>query len=69
MSGMFSGASSFDQPLNDWDVSNARCMNYMFKNATSFNQNLDNWNVRIKPLPVEVFVGTSVRRRPRWCER
>ena len=43
MSSMFSGAVSFNQPLN-WDVSNVtnmRCMFYVWK---SFNQPL-NWNV------------------------
>ena len=42
---IFDGASSFNQPLNDWNVSNVEDMEQMFKNATSFNQPLNNWDV------------------------
>lgn len=48
MTSMFSGATSFNQPLNSWDVSNAyyvQSMTSMFNGASSFNQPLDNWNV------------------------
>ena len=34
----------FNQPLNDWNVSNVADMTDMFQNATSFNQPLNNWN-------------------------
>ena len=37
---MFWNASSFNQPLNDWNVSNVRRMDAMFENASSFNQPL-----------------------------
>jgi hypothetical protein len=36
--GMFSSATSFNQPLNNWDVMPWTTMRYMFKGATSFNQ-------------------------------
>ena len=42
---MFGGATSFNQPLNNWNVSKVREMNCMFWNAESFNQPLDKWNV------------------------
>ena len=45
MSSMFIGASSFNQPLNSWDVSNVVNMSSLFYSATSFNQPLDNWDV------------------------
>ena len=45
MSFMFGKATSFNQPLNKWDVSNVRNMYHMFCNATSFNQPLNRWNV------------------------
>ena len=37
MSFMFGKATSFNQPLNDWNVSNVRRMYDMFEEATSFN--------------------------------
>ena len=42
---MFYDAISFNQPLNNWNVSNVKLMASMFKVAKSFNQPLDNWNV------------------------
>ncbi len=43
MSNMFSGATSFNQPLNNWDVSSVTNMSGMFYEATSFNQNISGW--------------------------
>ncbi|WP_236848459.1 BspA family leucine-rich repeat surface protein, partial [Campylobacter devanensis] len=45
MSGMFYGATSFNQSLYNWDVSNVVNMSHMFYRATSFNQPLNNWDV------------------------
>lgn len=45
MSGMFLGATAFNQPLNSWDTLRVRFMDNMFRNATSFNQPLNSWNV------------------------
>ena len=44
---MFFNASSFNQPLNNWDVSNVKNMWRMFSGARSFNQPLNKWNVSI----------------------
>ena len=44
MGWMFYGASRFNQPLNDWNVSKTY-LAFMFADATSFNQPLNNWNV------------------------
>ena len=35
---MFFKATSFNQPLNDWDTHNVKDMRAMFAWATSFNQ-------------------------------
>jgi surface protein len=40
MGSMFYGASSFNQPLNHWNVSNVTNMRSMFQDANSFNQPL-----------------------------
>ena len=45
MSWMFREASSFNQPLNSWDVNNVSNMQSMFAGASTFNQNLGGWNV------------------------
>ena len=42
---MFQYAEKFNQPLNNWDVSNVVSMYSMFYEAKSFNQPLDNWDV------------------------
>ncbi len=45
MSGIFRGATKFNQPLNKWNVSNVTNMEGMFRDAWSFNQPLNDWNV------------------------
>ena len=45
ISWMFYNATSFNGPLNSWDVSNLTDMSNAFRSATSFNQPLNNWDV------------------------
>ncbi len=45
MTGMFQSATSFNQPLNNWDVSNIQFMKGVFNTAVLFNQPLNNWDV------------------------
>jgi surface protein len=47
---MFSGAVSFNQPIDDWDVSNVKNMNWMFNGASSFCQSIDKWEVNSCPI-------------------
>jgi surface protein len=44
MSNMFRYASSFNQDLGAWNVSNVTNMMYMFR-GTAFNQDISNWDV------------------------
>lgn len=46
MSGMFEGATNFNQSINHWDVSHVQNMSRLFKDAIHFNQRLDKWDVR-----------------------
>ena len=39
------GMHIFNQPLNNWNVSNVSNMKNMFCHAQLFNQPLNNWNV------------------------
>ncbi len=43
---MFYGAKSFNQPLDDWEVSDVTDMYCMFYGAKSFNQSLNKWKRR-----------------------
>ena len=45
MKKIFYNATSFDNPLNSWDVSSVTNMNGMFHTAESFNRPLNSWNV------------------------
>jgi len=42
---MFYGASAFNQPLNDWDMSHVADLSFMFYGAVSFNQPVNEWDL------------------------
>ena len=42
---MFKEATSFNQDMNNWEVSNVKDMREMFQNAKSFNSDISKWNV------------------------
>jgi len=45
MSSVFRGATSFNQSIHSWDVSNVTTMFMMFIEAAAFNQNIGSWDV------------------------
>ena len=45
LSGLFYNASTFNQDISGWDVSNVTDLSYTFTSAVSFNQPLDQWDV------------------------
>ena len=56
---MFEGATSFNQPLNNWDVQYVTDMSGMFSGAISFNQPLNSWNFRDQMNMDEMFEGAT----------
>jgi len=61
---MFNGASSFNQPLNNWNVSQVTDMRYMFHSASSFNQPLETWDVSRVTLMSSLFNNASSFNQP-----
>lgn len=45
LGGMFTAASSFNQPIGNWNTIAVTTTNDLFSNATSFNQPVGNWNM------------------------
>ena len=69
MRGMFSGASAFNQPLEQWNVGNVTNMQSMFRPASAFNQPLEQWNVGNVTNMREMFTCsgmTSGNKPPRF---
>jgi surface protein len=44
LTAMFASATSFNQNIGNWNLSNVTAIPSMFSGATSFNQNIGNWN-------------------------
>ena len=57
-------AESFNQPLNDWNVSNVTDMRFMFSETRSFNQPLHNWNVSNGTNTIDMFFGSYSYNQP-----
>jgi surface protein len=61
---MFNNAINFNQPLNNWDVSNVTDMSLMFTQAFIFDQALNNWNVSNVTNMCAMFSETQVFNQP-----
>ena len=59
MESMFSGASDFNQPLNDWNVSSVTKLSSMFKTTNSFNSSLGKWDISKVTTFVDMFSGAN----------
>ena len=57
---MFWDASAFNQPLEQWNVSNVTNMEKMFYKASAFNQPLEQWNVGNVTNTGGMFYGSGM---------
>ena len=64
MEWMFMGASSFNQPIGDWQVDQVTNMSSMFHGAKSFNQPLNDWRVDNVTTMQSMFDGASAFNQP-----
>jgi surface protein len=64
MSGMFSGAALFDQPISSLDTSNVTDMSAMFEGAQAFDQPIGNWNTRSVTDMSAMFEGAQAFDKP-----
>jgi len=64
MTWMFYNALSFNQPLNNWDVSSVTEMMDMFYGAEAFNQPLNNWDVSSVTTMQGMFYGAVTFDQP-----
>jgi surface protein len=56
---MFESAESFNQPLDNWDVSRVTDMRFMFNDASSFNQDISMWCIEQIQVEPQGFADNS----------
>ena len=57
---LFDEATSFNQDIRNWDVSNVTSLSRTFSGATSFNQDISNWNTsNVTTLNSTFYKATS----------
>ncbi|WP_233704669.1 DUF285 domain-containing protein [Helicobacter bizzozeronii] len=68
--GTFYQCANFNQPLENWKVSNVTDMHWMFRGCTNFNQPLDNWDVSKVANMKNMFMNcSSLKKLPKWYDQ
>ena len=68
MAYMFMEASSFNQPLNGWNVAKVTDMEGTFQSASAFNQPLGDWSINDVTSMANMFVyASSFDQNLGWC--
>jgi len=62
--GMFFEALSFNQPINNWDVSNVVNFVGFLRGCSAFNQPLNNWNISNAVFMSQFFLQASSFNQP-----
>ncbi|MFN3188051.1 MAG: BspA family leucine-rich repeat surface protein [Candidatus Paceibacteria bacterium] len=61
---MFRGATSFNDPVNHWDVSTIQIMRELFTETSSFNQSLNSWDVSSVTSIHSIFYRATAFNQP-----
>ena len=64
MGSIFSGASSFNMPLNSWNVARVTNLYAAFHGASAFNRPLNGWDVGQVSHMQRTFEGASAFNQP-----